>query len=90
LDKVFKHGSGRLLRIEFHPTPNHIAAKAQTLDINVVHEMFGHPKLQFLAATAARYGFQTKNELYFCSNCAVSKSKQKNLNKLNSHLSMEL
>jgi hypothetical protein len=42
-DKVFKHGFGGLLGIEIHPTPNHIAATSQTLDINCIHEMFGHP-----------------------------------------------
>jgi hypothetical protein len=26
VDKVFKHGSGRLFGIEIHPTPKHIAA----------------------------------------------------------------
>jgi hypothetical protein len=46
------------------------------LDINVVQEMFGHPNSQVLAATAAKYGFQTKNGLHVCSNCAISKAKQ--------------
>jgi hypothetical protein len=77
-DKVFKHGSGRLLGIEIHPNPNHIAATAQTLDINTVHNMFGHPNLQVLAATASKYGFKTTNKLDVCSNCAVAKAKQKN------------
>jgi hypothetical protein len=53
-DKVFKHGSGRLLRIDIHPNPNHIAATAQTLDINTVHNMFGHLNSQVLAATASK------------------------------------
>jgi hypothetical protein len=53
-DKVYKHGSGRLLGIEIHPAPNHIAATDQTLDINVVHDMFGHPNSQVLAATPAK------------------------------------
>jgi hypothetical protein len=52
-DKEFKHGSDRLFWIEIHSTPNHIAATAPSLDINVVHEMFGHPNSQVLAATAA-------------------------------------
>jgi hypothetical protein len=41
-DKVYKHESGRPLGIEIHPTPNHIAGTAQTLDMNVLLEMFGH------------------------------------------------
>jgi hypothetical protein len=89
-DKVFKHGPGGLLGIVIHPTPNHIAATAQTLEINVVHEMFGHPNSQVLATTAAKYGFHTKNYLHVCSNCAISKAKQKNLNKLTAIPSMEL
>jgi hypothetical protein len=59
-DKVYKHGSGRLLGIEIHHTPNHIPATAQTLDINVVHEISGHPNSQVSAATAAKYGFHTE------------------------------
>jgi hypothetical protein len=84
-DKVFKHGSGRLLGIEIHPIPNHIAATGQTLNINTAHNMFGHPNSQVLAATASKYGFKTKNKLDVCSNCAVPKAKQKNLSKTNSH-----
>jgi hypothetical protein len=86
----FKNGSGRLIGIEIHPNPQHIAANVQTLDINTVHNMFGHPKSQVLGAKAAEYGFTTKNTLTFCSNCAVVKAKQKNLNKTNSNPSTEL
>jgi hypothetical protein len=39
-DTIFKRGSGRLFGIKIHPTPNHIAANAQTLDIKVDHDMF--------------------------------------------------
>jgi transposase InsO family protein len=60
------------------------------LDINVLNEMFGHPNSQVLAATAAKYGLHTKNDLHFCSNCAISKSKQKNKHKLIANPSMEL
>jgi hypothetical protein len=66
------------------------AATAQTLDINVVGEIFGHPILQVLAATAAKFAFKTKNALQVCSNCALSKAKQKILDKLIAHPSMEL
>jgi hypothetical protein len=83
-DKVYKHGSGRL------PTPNHIAAAAQTLDINVVHDMFGHPNSQVLEATAVKYGFHIKNDLHVCSNCAISKAKQKNQHKLTANPSTDL
>jgi hypothetical protein len=61
-DKVFKHGSGRLLGIEMHPNPYHIAATARTLDINTFHNMFGHPNSQVLAATAAKYGFSHREQ----------------------------
>jgi hypothetical protein len=81
LDKVFKHGSGRLLGIKIHPTPNHIAAMAQGLDINTVHNMFGHPNSQVLAATATKYSYQTKKTLVVCSNCAVAKAKQRTYTK---------
>jgi hypothetical protein len=52
--------------------------------------MFGHPNSQVLAATPAKYGFKTKNTLAVCSNCAVIKAKQKNLNKTYSNPSTEL
>jgi hypothetical protein len=69
-DKAFKHESWCLLGIEIYPTANHIAATAQTLDINALHERFGHRNSQVLAATDAKYGFQSKNDLDICSNCA--------------------
>jgi hypothetical protein len=47
-DKVFKHGSGRLLGIDFHPNPINIAVTVQTLDINTVYILFGHPNSQVL------------------------------------------
>jgi hypothetical protein len=49
---------------EIHHTPNHIAATAETLDINVVHDMFGHSNSQVLAATADKYGFTTKDAIH--------------------------
>jgi lipopolysaccharide biosynthesis regulator YciM len=66
--------SQRLLVLEIHPTSNHIASTAQTLDMNVVHEMFGHLNSQALPATAAKCGFKTKNDLYVCSNCAIRRT----------------
>jgi hypothetical protein len=89
LDKVFKHGSGQLLGIDIHPNPNHSAVTAQTLDIKTVHNIFGHTNCQVLYATAQKYGFKTKNTLNVCSNCAISKAKQKKLNQITSHPSTE-
>jgi hypothetical protein len=60
------------------------------LDINVVHENFGHPNSQALAATAANFGFHTKYDLHVRSNCAISKVKEKNIHKLTANLSTEL
>jgi hypothetical protein len=88
-DKVFKHGPGRLLGIDIHPNPNHIAVTAQTLDINTVHNIFGHLNAQVLSATAQKYGFKSKNTLNVCSNCAISKAKHKNLKHTTSHPSTE-
>jgi len=89
-DKVFKHGSGRLLGIDIHPNPNHIAVTAQTVDINTVHNLFGHPNAQVLSATAQKYGFKTKNTLQVCPNCAISKAKQKNLHQITTNPSTEI
>jgi hypothetical protein len=52
--------------------------------------MFGHPNSQVLSATEQKYGFKTKNTLHVCSNCAISKAKQKNLNNITSHPSTEI
>jgi hypothetical protein len=90
IDKVLKHGSGRLFGIDILPNPNHIAVTAQTLDINTVHNIFGHPNSQVLSATAHKYGLKTKNTLNVCSNCAISKAKQKDLNQTTSHPSTEI
>jgi hypothetical protein len=72
------------------PLQSTLLPTSQTLDINVVHEMFGHPNAQVLAATAAKYGFHTKNDLHFCSNCAIREEKHTNLHKLTAHPSTEL
>jgi hypothetical protein len=77
-DKVFKHGSGRLLGIDIHPNPNHIAVTAQTVDINTVHNIFGHPNSQVLSATAQKYGFKSKNTLQVCPNCEISNANRRN------------
>jgi hypothetical protein len=52
--------------------------------------MFGHPNSHVLEATATKYGSHTKNDRHVCSNCAISKAKQKNLHKLTASPSMEL
>jgi GAG-pre-integrase domain len=87
---VFKHGSSRLLGIDIHPNPNHIAVTAQKIDINTVHDNFGHPNVQVLSATAQKYGFNTKSSLQVCHSCAISKAKQKNMNQTTSHPSREI
>jgi hypothetical protein len=86
-DKVFKHGSGRLLGIDVHPNPHHIAVTAQTVDINSVHNLLGHPDSQVLSATAQKYGFQT---IQVCTNCAISKAKQKSFHQITTHPSTEI
>jgi hypothetical protein len=52
--------------------------------------MFGHPNSQVLSVTAQKYGFNTKSTLHVCSNCAISKAMQKNLNQITSHPSTEI
>jgi hypothetical protein len=67
------------------------ADSAQTLDINKLHTMFGHPNSRVLAATFFKYGFCTKNILeHSCPNCVICKAKQKNMTKMNSNPSTEL
>jgi hypothetical protein len=52
------------------PTPIHIASTAKTFDI--VHDLFGYPNSQVVAATAPKYGFITKYALNVCFNCSIS------------------
>jgi hypothetical protein len=51
VDKSCKYGSTHLLGIKIYPTPNHVAATAQNLCINIDHDMFVHPSSQVVAAT---------------------------------------
>jgi hypothetical protein len=90
-DTFLQHGSSQFLGFELHPNPNHIGATAHPLDINKLHIMFGHPNSQALVANVSKTGFKTKNTLeHTCTNCAICKDKQKNLNKLKSNPSTEL
>jgi hypothetical protein len=89
-DKVLKHGSGRLLGIDIHPNTNHIAVTAQTVDINTVHNLFGHPNSKILSAIAQKYGFKTKTIRQVCPNCAISKAKHKNLHQITTNPSFEI
>jgi hypothetical protein len=73
-DKHFKLGSGRLIGIDMHPHPNQDASTTQTLDINIVQNMFGLPKLKVLAAIAENYGFHTK--IHYTSAAATQSAKQ--------------
>jgi hypothetical protein len=59
-DKSFEHGSGQLLGIKNHPSPNHIAVTSQSLDMNKLQTMFGHPISQVLADTVSNTVFIPK------------------------------
>jgi len=53
------------------------------VDINVAHELFGHPCEDHLRATAHKNNIQLKGELLPCHGCIISKSKKKNIKKWN-------
>jgi hypothetical protein len=54
-----------------------------------VHELLGHFNSHLLAETTQKDFYKTKNNLHDCSKCALSKEKQKDLNKLTACLSKD-
>ena len=58
-----------------------------TMDINLMHEILGHPHLRIVNRTAKGMGIKLTGELKSCHACALAKARQKNVPKTNKHLS---
>jgi hypothetical protein len=51
------------------------------IDVNKFHEMIGHCGVNRLKKTAQVHGLKLKGDFKVCEDCAVAKTRQKNLNK---------
>ena len=61
-----------------------LAAGVQGVNINILHSWLGHAYEAYTKATAKSYGWKWTCEWMVCEHCALGKSKQKALVKLNS------
>ena len=90
-DKVGETASGGfLMGIEIVPRlseqtmvseEEQIKIKERTMDINIAHNIFGHPSEATTRSTAKKYGWTLTGDLEKCENCVLSKIRQRNLNK---------
>jgi 23S rRNA A1618 N6-methylase RlmF len=51
--------------------------------------MLGHPHQTVVTATSKKYGFSVKGKQHVCPNCALAKSKKKNVPKTSRSLATE-
>ena len=64
----------------------HVATSiTKKIDINLYHNMIGHPSQEITKQTAIKYNVDIKGELLPCEHCAVSKAKQKAVPKLSTN-----
>lgn len=81
---------GFVMEFTMHPTPqigSMAFAMKGSMNINVLHEWMGHPNFQIVRKTAAIMGINLDGEEETCESCALAKSKQKNVPKVNLHKS---
>ena len=83
-DKEIINGSGRLLGVDIVPRiTTEFAAITAPADLtktyDYMHSVLGHPGEVRVKATATRLGYKLKGEVHTCENCAIGKSKQKNV-----------
>jgi hypothetical protein len=60
-----------------------VSPKPTKIDINKLHSMLGHANEAYSRLTAKQYGWEITGKWTVCENCAIAKSKQKNLSKSN-------
>ena len=53
----------------------------KTIDVNKFHNMIGHCGVDRLTKTAQIHGLKLKGDLKVCTDCAIAKARQKNVNK---------
>ena len=62
-------------------------ANTETVDINIYHQILGHPGMEMVTYTAKKLGIKLTGETIKCVACALAKAKNKNINKTNLHRS---
>jgi hypothetical protein len=80
-DQIIPTETGHLVGITMYPTKDYanITMTASPIDINLYHKIMGHTSENALRDTAKFYGITLSNSLQTCSDCALSKSKQKSV-----------
>ena len=64
----------------------HVAAcNTKVVDINLYHNMIGHPSQEITKQTALKYNVAVKGDLEKCEHCAISKAKQKAVPKISTN-----
>ena len=83
-DRKFKSGSGFLfgLRIDTRDIRTNVNSSAQNkIDATIMHAKLGHAGETYRRATCHRLGINLKGPFPPCESCAISKIRQKNVNK---------
>jgi hypothetical protein len=86
-DRFFKAKDGTVSGISMRPYDNPVAhtvlngVTKKGIEINDFHTMLGHCGSDRLERTARIHGFKLFGELKTCKQCAISKARQKKINK---------
>jgi histone deacetylase 1/2 len=86
-DKEIKTQKGLVLGIEMVPRNETVRAgiatialeRGKTIDVHALHNMLGHPSEDTTRKTAAFYGWVVTGTFSTCVDCAIAKSKQRNV-----------
>ena len=84
-DKTMKTSEGVVVGIDMVPrTPDGVACpallrKGKTVDINILHKVLGHPGETILRKSAEYYDLKLTGKLQPCEDCALAKSRQRNV-----------
>jgi hypothetical protein len=88
-DQVFRTQKGMVVGVEMVPRTNATHAMAalalerrKTININILHQVLGHPSEETTRKTASFYGWKVNGTFNPCENCGIAKSRQKNVNKV--------
>ena len=77
-DRVFPTNTGFIMAVEMTPVEMNggfaVLEAGKDIDINTLHEMYGHIGENILRNTAKGYDLKLKNKLEKCENCALSKA----------------
>ncbi|MGL4341755.1 MAG: reverse transcriptase domain-containing protein, partial [Lactococcus lactis] len=83
-DKIMKTENGMVVGIEMvtqSEYANLVLSRGKKIDINDFHRLMGHVHFDSLKKTAAFYGIVLTGTFNKCYECAISKTRQKNVSK---------